>query len=364
MRSTKIRGFTLIELLVVVAIIALLISILLPSLQNAREAARASVCGSLLRGMGTGMQTYVNENNGWFPGVNTSGGTLRVAIAQNPSNVLGILRSAAMPVQSFDWMSPILRYDTELGENRAKKFQTIINRYSCPSQVFETDVALYPPGLSGIADSADFTALLDGFRPLSYLMPSRFQYWGQSDANFALGLAPSGARVSAQVLPATFETSIQNYRSKIEKVGNAGRKLMAVDGTRYLESDLGLDFDVTPAPTFFGSFTANSAWWAGCTSHGVRANSRNWNGQTVTVGSPSGGANLSLSYRHGSGARGDVGVDAQGNKGTLNGLFFDGSVRRMGDKASREIEYWYPKGSIVNRPTEGMTTVPQNFEIP
>jgi len=42
------NGFTLIEILVVVAIIALLIAILLPSLRNARELAKATVCGTQL----------------------------------------------------------------------------------------------------------------------------------------------------------------------------------------------------------------------------------------------------------------------------------------------------------------------------
>lgn len=59
-------GFTLIELLVVVAIIALLISILLPSLRNARDQAKAVVCGSQLKQLGNAYQIYFAENRDRF----------------------------------------------------------------------------------------------------------------------------------------------------------------------------------------------------------------------------------------------------------------------------------------------------------
>lgn len=60
-------GFTLIELLVVIAIIALLISILLPSLSRARELSKRLVCMSNIKGIGTSMKIYANDNSESFP---------------------------------------------------------------------------------------------------------------------------------------------------------------------------------------------------------------------------------------------------------------------------------------------------------
>ena len=60
-----VAGFTLIELLVVVAIIALLVAILLPALEEAREAAKASVCMGNLKQVGLGMLMYTGDYGGW-----------------------------------------------------------------------------------------------------------------------------------------------------------------------------------------------------------------------------------------------------------------------------------------------------------
>lgn len=60
-------GFTLIELLVVIVIIVLLIAIALPVMGRGRDAAGATVCGSNLRQIASGLHLYAEDQDGWVP---------------------------------------------------------------------------------------------------------------------------------------------------------------------------------------------------------------------------------------------------------------------------------------------------------
>ena len=65
-RTSVGSGFSLVELLVVLAVIGILSALLLPAIQTVRDAARAAVCQSRLRGLTVSMTMFADENAGRF----------------------------------------------------------------------------------------------------------------------------------------------------------------------------------------------------------------------------------------------------------------------------------------------------------
>jgi len=128
----KKKGFTLIELLVVIAIIALLMGILMPALARVRALAQRVVCGSNLRGIGTSIQVYANENNqkypqipigSWTGAIGTTdtppdGGTVTSAFYRliiggysTPGQFYCKSDSTATPIELIDWAGGILSFE-------------------------------------------------------------------------------------------------------------------------------------------------------------------------------------------------------------------------------------------------------------
>jgi prepilin-type N-terminal cleavage/methylation domain-containing protein len=362
-----LRAFTLIELLVVIAIIAMLVSILLPSLGAAREAARAAVCGQQLRSFGNGLAIYTNEERDWLPGFQTSGLMLESKKYQWDSDI-GVLARSKMPVQTYDWMTPLVSASMELPGPRAERFQFLLQKFRCPSMAYPStywELGKVIP---------DRTVCQDMYWPaVSYLEPIHFQCFGYSDATTATGSAKtlgyydfSGAQVPilAKWLPTNWEVRVDRYVPRIDRVGPPAKKIFVADGTRFVGAAQTIDID--PSVTFknaydYGAFTSQPAWWSGSREYGVKSGSMNWDGDSVpgqgSQDSPPEGANLPVSYRHGTRGMSDAGGDAHSNAGAINALCFDGHVVRLNDKQSRDIQWWYPKGGIVQSPEEGMTRV-------
>ncbi len=347
------RAFTLIELLVVVAIIALLISILLPSLRSAREQARAVVCGQRLRDLGTGLSTYFAENKDWIPGVNTSGVALRAKYG-----IPGAMDRGKLPVQTFDWITPIITRSTEMPAPRVERFKEVLNTFLCPSQ--RTYRTTLWPG-SNYPDKAAFQAAMladpGAWIATSYLMPAHFQLWGTDyfDKPIAYHELNSAYAIKTRTVNPGWEVVYSHYRSTLQQVGNPSRKVAGVDGTRFVDESNVIDFDAHPDPEFFGAFTTSGAWWTSSREFGVANGSLNWSNRSVSSNCPAQGqGNLEASYRHGTSRGAGASGAARDNKGMINAMFFDGSVRRLDDRTSRDPVYWYPTGSVVNLPEEGM----------
>ncbi len=355
-------GFTLIELLVVVSIIALLISILLPSLQGAREQAKTVVCSANMSGSGRGVHSYAAEMQDWIPGRNTTGvalSSVRLKAAADPS----YLMDSQMPVQTTDWMTPLISYNTKMPYNRAERFDLLLNKYRCVSQKPLSSV-LYPIGGGGVQDFNDFLKI-QRWNPVSYLMPIYFQYWGQSEKGLVLskmvGSTSSLLVVRAEAAPADWDVRTENFAPKISRVGTPAGKIFAADGTRFVDASL-VDHDIAPWPSNFGSFTSAGAWRSAGREYGVRNGTRNWDGRPVQGATPlNEGRNLWYSYRHGRRTKGNG--SCQGNRGTIDALFFDGHVENLSDKESRKIDYWFPSKSVVETEITGMTNLPRGYVV-
>jgi len=335
-----------------------LISILLPSLCGARASAKTAKCAAHLAGLSRGLMTYAMENNDWLPGYNTTGVPVRAIRFKNNHD---LLNRPDLPVQTFDWMTPLLALEMKLPASRAQRFNMLLTRYQCPAQAF-TITDFYP---SNFPQKEDFTEISD-WPAVSYLMPGHFQWWGQKEDGTYLAPSPIPGfdlPIKAEAGDSDWEVVVPSYVSRLDRVGTPANKVFAADGTRYLDGDSTLDFDADPYASIFGAFCSAGAWWGGSREYGVKVGTQNWDGQTVNTTSPNPneGEAMRISYRHGCIKKGTG--SAQTNRGKMNAAFFDGHVDTMNDQQSRRIEYWYPKGAVVNTEGEGLLEYAEGYVI-
>jgi len=303
-------AFTLIELLVVIAIIALLVSLLLPALKSARQVAWAVVCSSAQKQYAIGFSAYTNDWKEYWPGPNTSG-----AFVQTSTGPLQVIRDTtpSTPVSSHDWISPMMGDTAGLSRNRAQRTVQIFKRYGCPAARQQSVV--YPQSM-GSPDKPEFDALAasQGLGQVSHLSPASFHYFpdqATADRNKYDGFP----------LMYGFTTPVEvfkGFRPRISLVGvQASNTIFSADGTRYYDSAAGrLDYDISPNPDIYGSFTDSGPIFHRSTAYGRNG--------------PAGArAVATLTYRH------------PGQ--SIRALYFDGHVGSMTDKQSwKDATPWYP----------------------
>lgn len=310
------RGFTLIELLIILALSSFLLSILFPALAAARREARRLECLATQSRLHNAALAYALNDNEWLPGLNRTGLPLLKSIAA--AQAIEGDTTPGTPTSTFDWISPAIGEGANLSPNRARRTKQIFEDHGCAEARRQNDKTW---GFSNDL-SSDFLPLIqeEGIRQISYLAPAPFHYAGQAWKRSEFVRFPFRG-------PAT---PPPRYLPRLEKVGSQpSTKVFVADGSRYLTAGNVLDFDVHPAPEFYGSFTSSTPIYVASTAYGL--------GQGVT-GFDVGGADRKvhnerrrLSYRH---------------SGKLNVMYFDGHGGSMSWEDSRtDAAAWYPSGS-------------------
>jgi len=87
----RFRAFSLVELLVVIGVIALLIGILVPTLSSVRDRARATVCATNLKSIGTGVSLHQADHQDNLPQMQVDEMGVRTTVGDSAGSTIGSL---------------------------------------------------------------------------------------------------------------------------------------------------------------------------------------------------------------------------------------------------------------------------------
>jgi hypothetical protein len=183
------------------------------------------------------------------------------------------------------------------------------------------------------ADRAEFEFINDteGYGQVSFLSPASFHYFPDQRTADANRYGPPGFGIRLKF--DTFQTPVtvrSGYTPRFDLVGfQLDKKVMVADGTRYLDGGE-LDFDPSPNPGIYGSFTDSTPIFHRSTAFGRQ--------------SPGNGLNIPLTFRH------------PGEK--IDVVYFDGHAGQLSKtEAWTDASRWYPSGSTF---TPGGVATPES----
>lgn len=339
------RGMTLIEVVAGVAAIGVIGTVAMPALSNVRARGGDAANIQNQRTLAMGQMVYMNANDGFFAGPNTTGWGSVPGASQDASRYVGNT-SATTPTDTHDWISPIVGDAFGFRANRAERMQDLLMTFRDPLNGLENNVLF-----GEASDRGDYTRVLvdqGGFPAVSYLSPSAFHYWGTLRAGFqpGVGFVDEITPIRQQFggVPYFWGGALANsievpssHRPTIDRVGTQlSAKVLIADGTRYVADESIIDINVNPVPNIFGNLTDNSPSFRGSTAWG-RQGPGDGLGASARRPAPVLRENLAFSSPR-----------DRRNGSALTVTYFDGSSRLVGvPEAKARLEWWYPTGASV-----------------